>query len=104
MAAFTRILFHVDPVDPYPGISFGSRYFQVSISAYGCGVLRSLETFGKVRVEIIFPGKIIVGDDLAMAGKTQLNRHGNHFAVHPGQGTRVAKRDGADLRIGWGTK
>src|SRR5687767_1127857 len=104
MQAFACIFFNMYAVDPHLPCFFSNSDLQIPIPANWSCVLGDLVALGKVGIEIILAGKIIVLNNFTMGCQAKSHCLGDGFPVQPWQSTRVSKRNGTDLCIGFLSK
>ena len=101
MDAFAGVFFQVDTVELDIPLACRGPDGDVSAYAYGSRMLADLIAFGKIGIEIVLAGEVVVAFDGTIAGQPHPDGILHGYAVEAGQGAGEAQGDRAYMGIGF---
>ncbi len=94
------VLLHVDPRDADPLLLAVEHDVDPAVLGQRVGVLGDLVALGKVRVEVVLPGEVLVGVDAASGGQGHPDGEFHDLFVQDGEHAGHAQADLAGVLVG----
>jgi hypothetical protein len=104
MEILPGIFLEVNVIDTHPLRSLFQGNVQVTIAGKGKIVLGYLIVFGKVRVIIILPVKLVMQSNTTIQSQSNFYSILNHLLIQDGKHARESQADRAGLGIGPGAE